>query len=538
MRRVRQNGTSAELAVRKALTSIGASYRLNVTSLPGSPDVANRTLAKAIFVHGCFWHFHEGCPRAKVPTSNAARWKAKLLANRARDSRQLQDLQASGMEVLVVWECETLDTRVLTARLKQFWFGTKSKDTPRTVTETYTRLPGPRVARTTHSRIYGTHRSSIKVTHVGPIRDLMGTFDQAWLRSKSWPRRKATTNTIRIADLFSGCGAMTLGVVEAAQALNRAAVPCLAVDNDPHALRAYLANFPSAITACDSIEDILDGEVGTRPTTRERALLADSGKVDILVGGPPCQGHSDLNNHTRRIDPRNSLLLKMVRAAELWRPDALIIENVQGIRHDSGDVVGTAAALLEQLGYSVDQNLVELSVLGLPQRRRRFVLVASARQLEISALITPFRTGPRSVRWAIEDLADNTECSGFHSPSKPTPLNSHRIDYLFDNDLYDLPDSQRPRCHREKPHRYTSVYGRLRWDAPSQTITTGFGCIGQGRFVHPSQRRTITPHEAARLQFIPDFFEFPTASRSTLAKMIANAVPPKLCYVLTLGLLG
>lgn len=332
---------------------------------------------------------------------------------------------------------------------------------------------------------------------------------------------------------------MTLGVFEAAQALNFAAIPSLAIDNDSIAVQAYSANFPTAVTEDNSIENILDGGVGQKASIRELALLTKVGSIDILVGGPPCQGHSDLNNRTRRTDPRNALLLKMVRAAELWMPDAIIIENVQGIRHDSENVVGTAESLLEKLGYAVDQDLIEMSVLGLPQRRRRFVLIASlSRDVKIAALTKEFETEPRTVRWAVEDLQEETNCSVLHSPSTATTRNRRRIDYLFENDLYDLPDSERPKCHREKPHSYKSVYGRLRWDAPSQTITTGFGCMGQGRYVHPTQRRTITPHEAARLQFIPDFFDFATESRSALTKMIANAVPPKLSYVLTLGLLG
>jgi DNA (cytosine-5)-methyltransferase 1 len=87
-------------------------------------------------------------------------------------------------------------------------------------------------------------------------------------------------------------------------------------------------------------------------------------------------------------------------------------------------------------------------------------------------------------------------------------------------------------------HSYKSVYGRLPWDRPAQTITTGFGSMGQGRFVHPKRRRTLTPHEAARLQFIPDHFRLDEVeSKTALAEMIGNAVPPKLTYVFALELL-
>jgi DNA (cytosine-5)-methyltransferase 1 len=117
--------------------------------------------------------------------------------------------------------------------------------------------------------------------------------------------------------------------------------------------------------------------------------------------------------------------------------------------------------------------------------------------------------------------------------------NLQRIDYLFDNDLYDLPDNVRPACHRDGT-TYKSVYGRLRWDRPAQTITTGFLTPGRGRFIHPLRRRVVTPREAARLQFFPDSFAFvfpdsEEPSRDVLAKWIGDAVPPLLGYAAAIG---
>jgi DNA mismatch endonuclease (patch repair protein) len=100
--------------------------------------------------------------------------------------------------------------------------------------------------------------------------------------------------------------------------------------------------------------------------------------------------------------------------------------------------------------------------------------------------------------------------------------------WLLENNAYDLPNLLRPECHHGV-HSYASMYGRLRWDAPAQTITTGFGSMGQGRFVHPSRPRTLTPHEAARLQTLPDFFDLDeTKGRGAWAAVIGNAVPPLL----------
>jgi DNA mismatch endonuclease Vsr len=106
MSRVRQRSTAAELAVGGILRRLGASYRLNVRSLPGSPDFANNSRRWAVFVNGCFWHHHEGCHRATVPKTNSAAWIAKFRANRERDTRVAQQLRSSGFLVAIIWECE------------------------------------------------------------------------------------------------------------------------------------------------------------------------------------------------------------------------------------------------------------------------------------------------------------------------------------------------------------------------------------------------------------------------------------------------
>jgi DNA (cytosine-5)-methyltransferase 1 len=132
----------------------------------------------------------------------------------------------------------------------------------------------------------------------------------------------------------------------------------------------------------------------------------------------------------------------------------------------------------------------------------------------------------RPVSWALADLVDCTSDAVFDTAAVHSPENERRIRYLFEHDLYDLPDQERPPCHRTKAHSYRSVYGRMRWDEPAPTITTGFGSTGQGRFVHPLRPRSLTPHEAARLQTLPDFFQFGDPGRTQLQKMIGNSVPP------------
>ena len=121
MKSVRQVGTAPELAVRRALSSRGVRYRINVRSLPGSPDVANVRGRFAIFVHGCFWHRHPGCRHATTPKTNVAFWSSKFTANIERDRMKLQALKTRSFRILVVWECETRDDAALGTILDNFF---------------------------------------------------------------------------------------------------------------------------------------------------------------------------------------------------------------------------------------------------------------------------------------------------------------------------------------------------------------------------------------------------------------------------------
>jgi DNA (cytosine-5)-methyltransferase 1 len=328
---------------------------------------------------------------------------------------------------------------------------------------------------------------------------------------------------------------LTLGAIEGARRLNRGARLALAVDNDAEPLdvmRETLALEPERFRVAD-LETRL-GHVGARETKAERALFADIATPHLLLAGPPCQGHSALNNHTRHDDPRNDLYVRVARAAQLLEPAVVIVENVRGVASDRRGAVDTCSAQLQALGYSVTSRRLNLFELGAPQRRVRHVLVA-ARAGDFRWLLpVPHR---RTVRWAIEDLLAREGTSALDTPSKVTPANASRIAWLFENDAYDLPNELRPVCH-QSDHTYRSMYGRLRWDTPAQTITSGFGSMGQGRYVHPSRRRTLTPHEAARLQFLPDFVTLEmVAKRGALATMIGNAAPPALTISLVQALL-
>ena len=367
--------------------------------------------------------------------------------------------------------------------------------------------------------------------------------DRAFLVSKERPNYEGGPSPLRLVDLFAGGGGLTVGVAEAARRTGRGMEVALAVENDVHAADVYALNFPRSNLMRSDVEAFLDGKLRTPVTASERSIALAVGGVDVLVAGPPCQGHSNLNNHTRREDPRNALYLRVVRAAEVLRPTLVVIENVPTVRHDKGGVVERSTQVLEASGYSVTSDVLHLVEFGVPQRRRRHILLAAnSDRIDLSVM---GRLGSgcedhaeRSVRWAIEDLVDQTAQWGADAASRPAPVNLERMQWLIDRDEYDLPNERRPKCH-QGPHTYNSMYGRLRWDAPAQTITTGFGCMGQGRFVHPAKPRTITPHEAARLQTLPDFFDLDARKgRGVWARVIGNAVPPLFVVHLLAPLIG
>lgn len=361
-------------------------------------------------------------------------------------------------------------------------------------------------------------------------------------------RRKTPTDcnmdfrkTIRLVDLFCGCGGISLGVKEACNTLKYKLDIPLAVDFEKEASDCYSRNFPYANTVNGDITELFSDLVGSPLTEKEKELKKSVGRVDLLVGGPPCQGHSDLNRYTKRNDPKNHLYLYMARAAEVFRPELIIIENVTGALHDKGHVVQRVKEDLINLGYKVDIGIVDLVKIGVPQTRRRLILLASLHgEYSVEKIQEEYSVDEeRTVEWAISDLERIVPTTLFDTPSVPSKVNQQRIHYLFEHNVYDLPNEERPPCHRNKKHSYNSIYGRLHLDKPSQTITRGFYNNCMGRYVHPTQERTLTAHEAARLQFFPDYFDFSSvSSRTALGVIVGNAVPMKLPYVYALALLS
>ena len=227
--------------------------------------------------------------------------------------------------------------------------------------------------------------------------------DLSFLLTKDRPRYEGGSSQVRIVDLFAGGGGLTLGAAEAARRVGKGTTVALAVENAEDAADVFALNFPYANLVRSDVAELFDGALGARATASERKVAREIGAVDLLLAGPPCQGHSDLNNHTRRSDPRNALYLRAPRAAEVLSPTFVVIENVPTVQHDKGDVVARSTAALEAVGYTVASKVLDLVRFGVPQRRRRHILLAVLGDLVDPAVILDMRSpcddhNERSVR--------------------------------------------------------------------------------------------------------------------------------------------
>lgn len=349
--------------------------------------------------------------------------------------------------------------------------------------------------------------------------------------------------SIHTVDLFCGTGGLSLGAAEAIKAVGMHHVPMAAVDIDGEAVSVYRRNFNPSVALKANVASFVDYHVYGRGDGAELAYAPEIvderfetiiGRVDMVLAGPPCQGHSNLNNHTRRSDPRNMLYVCTAAMVIALKARMAIIENVPEVLVDRTDVVATARKILLDSGYHVSDAVLNATELGAAQTRKRHFLIATQKPHEdIRGVQGALGRPAMTLREVIGDLEHVPQMSYMDSVPTLSAENQARIDYLFEHNLYDLPNAVRPDCHKNG-HTYPSVYGRLDWDKPSQTITTGFGTPGRGRYIHPSQRRVITPREAARIQGFPDNFVFAVGNdaptRSQLSKWIGDAVPSWLGY--------
>ena len=415
------------------------------------------------------------------------------------------------------------------------------------VREGFNLADGQIIRKLTIGNISGTSSVSMDPSSLDDLSEdnLKSVWDKEFLVGsiKHLPNRQSD-GVVRIADVFCGAGGLSYGVREAVRAVGMRTKSVLAVDVDSVALEVYRRNFDPTRYSTRSVWTSVTSNYSTRRSRTlfsgtPRALTDDLqmsvGQIDVLLGGPPCEGHSTSNNRTRRTDPRNMYYVAMPALAVALGAGCVIIENVPGVQHDHQRVLDHAKGLFESSGYQIDDGVVDAMALGLPQTRKRHILVASRfAQPDLGAVIESLERPQRDLRWAIGDLVDIEPEELIDTPADLSEVNQGRIEYLFKSGEYNLPNEWRPDSHRDG-HTYPSIYGRLRWDQPSGTITTGFNSPGRGRYIHPELRRTITPHEAARIQGFPDRFEFnlingDELTRTSLANMIGDAVPPQIGY--------
>lgn len=383
---------------------------------------------------------------------------------------------------------------------------------------------------------------------------------RAYLAGARPERVEGDAPVLRTVELFCGPGGLGLGFEQAAAELGHQVEVAAAVDQDAGAVGVYASNRPVGLTSSRSVTTLVDYHVrGTREDARFHyppEMVEDdwgelAGTIDAVLAGPPCQGHSNLNNRTRRTDVRNELYLTVPAVALALGAPLVVIENVPAVVHDELGVVEATISLLREAGYQVQTGVLNASRLGWPQNRSRFFLVArhgDSAPLRLSDVADALAAKALPLRWALKGIPKRGRPKFMFETPEMSAENVERIDYLFDTmdadgkPIYDLPNSQRPDCHKDGT-TYNSVYGRLRPGEPAPTITTGFFTPGRGRYIHPTERRVLNAAEAARLQGFPDNYSFeePDGSapaRGQLAKWIGDAVPMPLGFAAGLSVLG
>lgn len=339
---------------------------------------------------------------------------------------------------------------------------------------------------------------------------------------------------LRVIDLFAGAGGLSQGLA----AQRRFRTIC-AVEQSPQAAATYQANHPEVELFCGDIANWLDGPVPG---------------ADLVVGGPPCQGFSNLGARQVR-DPRNALWRRYVDTLDRVRPLYFVLENVadflrSGQFRDLRRETHRSGRLPE---YRLQWQVLNAADFGVPQVRRRAVVIGSRRDLPAPGIPAGQFAGDRQ-RWAtvassISDLDETVELVDLpqarttfegvrypglfktvelHVGRRPTELSLQRYATIpAGGNRRDIPQHLLPACWRQHQSGSGDVMGRLHWDRPSVTIRTEFWKPEKGRYLHPTADRAITHHEAARLQGFPDDYLW-CGSKAEIGRQIGNAVPVRL----------
>jgi DNA (cytosine-5)-methyltransferase 1 len=327
-------------------------------------------------------------------------------------------------------------------------------------------------------------------------------------------RQNGKVRVLTVVDLFAGAGGFTLGFVEAGL------VPVFAVEFDKAAAETYEANFgPHCLSTDINNVDVFP-------------------KADVIIGGPPCQGFSNLGAHIPN-DPRNQLWRHYVRAVEQVKPLVFVVENVPPLL--SSEEGQELIRQTRKLGYEVEGRILNSADYGAAQIRKRTIIIGSRvgpvsfpEQTNVNPkkrdLTTHHLADWITVRQVIGDLPFEPTGHSLHTGRNPTPKSILRYKHIPPGgNRWNLPRHLMPECWKRKLKGGTDLFGRLHWNQPSVTIRTEFFKPEKGRYLHPEANRPITHREAARIQGFPDDFDF-KGSKIAIAKQIGNAVPVKLAY--------
>ncbi len=332
-------------------------------------------------------------------------------------------------------------------------------------------------------------------------------------------------------DLFSGCGGLTAGL----RAAGFRVVAAIEKDND--AADSYAANHNEALLYREDICNI-------SPGTMLADLAIAPGEIDLVAGCPPCQGFTRLTQNSAREDPRNELVRQYLRYVRKILPRACMLENVPGLTKRGKPFFIELCVGLEKAGYTVTHDVLELADYGVPQFRKRLVLLASQEgRIEIPR--PTHSKNRRTVKSVIGNLPSpplrSEVIAGtvepryeWHYARNVAPLVRRRLEHALAHggSRTSLPPSLRLACHERRPNGYYDVYGVMNWDAPSPTITSGCTNASKGRFGHPEEPRPVTAREAARLQSFPLNYKFKGSGLESVAAQIGNALPKRFAKVL------
>lgn len=345
-------------------------------------------------------------------------------------------------------------------------------------------------------------------------------------------------------EVFSGCGGLSTGIKNAG--FN---VLC-AIELNATAANTYKLNHPEVLLKVEDVCKINGGDL-------LKELNVEKFEVDLLAGCSPCQGFSRLQKKSKdSSDIRNGLILQFVRLVEEIMPKTIIMENVPGlIKSQVGlEIFEVAKQRLIGLGYKLDYGVVDVVNYGVPQFRKRFILLGSRIDSIHIELPKPTHVPankskqiPNSNIWlTVKDAIYNVPPVGngekhndisLHFAPKNTPLNLDRIRNIPKNggSRISLPEHLQLNCHKKYPNGFRDVYGRMTWEKPSPTLTGGCTNITKGRFIHPDQNRAITLFEASLIQTFPTDYQF-FGNAGQIALQIGNAVPVRFGYVMAKSL--